>query len=216
MNKNIWQIIFVILALLLIVFKDTIFYTLSKITIKPYFIVDNIYESNIKKDYTDLLSINNIDYINSYKYKYSKILFNDIYDYIDEITIYYGNNDGLDTKMAVLNEYGLIGYINNVDKHTSKVKLLKSKDINISVRINNSYGILNYSNNRFIVNGISISDEIKENDIVYTSGLGFIPEFIPVGVVQSIETNGIEFKIYIKPYVNFNNINFVVILGDIK
>ena len=155
-------------------------------------------------------SLNLIDY----NYKISKILYKNSYN-TNKYTIQYGKNNDISKGLGVTNEFGLVGKISDVDELTSTLTTLKDlKDI--SVVINDNYGKLNYNYelNEFIVTDISNYDNVYVNNKVYTSGYGTIKENLYIGKVIRIENDTISKKVYIKSDVNFNDLNYVLIVGD--
>lgn len=157
-------------------------------------------------------SLNLIDY----KYKISKILYKNSYN-TNKYTIQYGENNDISKGLGVTNEFGLVGKISDVDELTSTLTTLKDlKDI--SVVINDNYGKLNYNYelNEFIVTDISNYDNVYVNNKVYTSGYGTIKENLYIGKVIRVENDTISKKVYIKSDVNFNDLNYVLIVGDFK
>ena len=116
-------------------------------------------------------------------------------------------------RLGVTNEYGLVGVITDVYKKNSELTTLrKLKDI--SVKVNESYGKLNYINNKFVINDISNYDKVYINDKVYTSGYGSINENLYIGKVIKVESDDISKKVYVESEVDFNNLNYVLIVGD--
>jgi rod shape-determining protein MreC len=90
----------------------------------------------------------------------------------------------------------------------------------ISIYINtleeSLYGLLyGYSNNQFIINGISSNSEIKEGDKVVTTGMdNLFPEGIIIGTVSNVLKDNFDLTktIYIKPSVSFDRIDYVSVL----
>ena len=157
-------------------------------------------------------SLNLIDY----NYKISKILYKNSYN-TNKYTIQYGENNDISKGLGVTNEFGLVGKISDVDELTSTLTTLKDlKDI--SVVINDNYGKLNYNYelNEFIVTDISNYDNVYVNNKVFTSGYGTIKENLYIGKVIRVENDTISKKVYIKSDVNFNDLNYVLIVGDFK
>ena len=140
-----------IIIIIIIVFKDNIYSFITHNTIEPFIIIDNIYDNYLRKENQNFLDIMQIDPIFNYDYTYSKVIFKDIYRYKEEVSIYYGQDKGLEENMAVIDSHGLIGIIQKVYSNSSTVTLISSRNSNISVKINNHYGILKYENNQFIV-----------------------------------------------------------------
>lgn len=199
---------------LVFIFKDNIYGLLiktnannlnEKIVIKE----DNHY----KEEYYDMNTLLDIP-VQNYRYEYSKTLYRDIYDFYDEITILKGKKHGLKKDDAVINHEGLIGVISKVTKNSSIVTLITNKKSSISVKVNESYGILKNIDDKLIITSISNYKNINIGDIIYTSGLGNIKAGIKVGTVKEVISSslGIEQLIVVNPSVDMNDINYVVII----
>lgn len=147
------------------------------------------------------------------EYIVTKLKGRDIYDFTDTFTIYGGEDENIAVGDAVYNSEGLIGTISKVNKNSATVKLITNKLSNISVKINDTYGILKYSKGKLVVSNVTSNMEIKPGDLVYTSGLATIPGNIYIGSVLKSEVNslGIEQIIEVKPAVDFNDIYYVVV-----
>lgn len=147
---------------------------------------------------------------------YSKLLYRDILSFNQTITILKGEKEGIKENMAVLQDNNLIGIIIEVQEHQSKVKLLKNPTTNISVKLNGAYGTMSGEENENWVVDFSKNIEVKEHDMVTTSGLTEIPANIPIGTVESIQKDelGLIQKIKIKLFANFDEIYYVTVLGS--
>lgn len=198
---------------LFIIFFSNISYFIMPNDIDMDIITEN-YCNNITTEYNELLNINNINYNSSLNLNISKVMYRDIYDYNNYIAIYKGSNDNLVKNMAVINEFGLVGIIDKVNKNNSIVKLITNIDSNISVKINNNFGILKVSNNKLIVSDISNYNDINIGDKIYTSGLGNVIGDLYVGEVSDISLNStnIEKIITVKSNVDFNNIKYIAVV----
>lgn len=198
---------------LFIIFFSNISYFIMPNDIDMDIITEN-YCNNITTEYNELLNINNINFNSSLNLNISKVMYRDIYDYNNYITIYKGSNDNLVKNMAVINEFGLVGIIDKVNKNNSIVKLITNIDSNISVKINNNFGILKVSNNKLIVSDISNYNDINIGDKIYTSGLGNVIGDLYVGEVSDISLNStnIEKIITVKSNVDFNNIKYIAVV----
>ncbi len=140
------------------------------------------------------------------------------------ITIDKGSKNGVKVDMPVVVSEGLIGKVSKVTNFNSTVKLLTSDDVNnkISVKISvdgkNVYGLLSgYDkiSRSFIVEGIADNTEIKEGDMVLTTGMGDIfPSGILVGKVSKITKDNFDLArtVEVKSDVNFDDIRYVTIL----
>lgn len=167
--------------------------------------------------YNKLLSEINLEIPPNYNYTYSKILYRDVYDFYDEITVLKGVKDNINNKGAVINHLGLVGVIKKVNKNSTVVTLITNKDSNVSIKINDAYGILVCENNRLIIKSINNYENIKIGDIVYTSGIASLPGGIKIGEVIGLQNDklGIEQNIYVEPYVDFDDITYVAILNGV-
>ena len=104
---------------------------------------------------------------------------------------------------------------------SSVVNLITSSKTNISIQIDENYGILNSYNRSkdyLVATNFTNYELIMKNDEVYTSGLGLIPEGIYVGkVITAKDTNNdVEQNVLIKGADNYNNIKYVAIIRGIK
>lgn len=213
--KNKIYILTVILLIFCFLFKENIYAFLAHKTVEKFVLVDNVYENKLKKDYEDSLTILGLKDLNSYEYIYSKVLYNNLYAKTSTLTIYYGSDHNLKEGMAVINNDGLIGTIKKVNKEESIVQLLPNNDLNLSVKVNDYYGILSYESNRLIIKNIEVEKNVNIQDVVYTSGLGKIVENIPIGVIKNIEKTNYGNVAEVSLFVNLNNVNFVAILKDV-
>ena len=212
--KNYLRYILFLIIFLLFIFQDNIYGLLYKNN--PDVLKCNITQEESSKKLQELENLLDIK-SNDYNYVISKVIYRNIYGFSNELTISKGKNYGIKNNNAVVNDSGLVGIINNSYKNNSRVQLLTNKNTEISVRINNSYGILKKSKDTLYVDNITNSEIISIGDLVYTSGIGNLPGDILIGKVSSIKIDklGIEQILLITPVVDFNNINYVmVILND--
>ena len=204
--------LFLILFLIILI-KEPIY--------KMMHIKDNIYNSLschlLEEDYNKLLEFNNIDVIYDVNYINTIIIYKDIYNYLNEITIKGGSKQDI-LKYPVIFDNTLIGVIDKVNKNTSIVKLLTNKDSKISVKINDEIGLLEEKDSELIVSNISNYSQIKVGDMIFTSGLGNIKDNIYIGLVKEIiDTNkDIEKIIKVDYRINIKDIDYVTILKETK
>lgn len=159
--------------------------------------------NNILK--SELYSINTINDLDiSFDYDISKVMYQNMYNN-NEFIIY--NNDYSIGDIAI-NDKGLVGIIYNIKDNKCYLKQIDS-DINLSVKINDTYGVLNNS----VVTMLDKYSEINEGDKVYTSGLTSIPENIYVGeVIKTYYSNDNLGQIAIIKLLDYNSLNYVAIL----
>lgn len=180
----------------------------------------NLKQDNIYNNYDKVLEkeIKEINENNALPYKnldltLSRVKYRDVYDFMNTLTIYKGFLDGVSVNDAVLTNNGLVGVIEKTFAHYSVVRLITNKQSNISVKINNSIGVLKFQNNKLIVSNINNYENINIGDLIYTSGLGNIDEGIYVGKVKNIRLNNTEIEKIIEVSINepLENINYLYI-----
>lgn len=189
--------------------------------------IDSINTQNIelKRQLKMLQEELNIEYsLTDYEYLNATITSRNIGFWYNTITIDKGNYNGVREDMIVINSKGLIGRVVSTTNFTSSVKLITTNDTNnkLSVLVTNSdyslYGLLyNYNIEEGVleVEGISNTEIVNINDLVYTSGMGGIfPSGILIGAVSAIDTDayGLSKIIKVKPAVDFSSLNYVTVL----
>lgn len=179
----------------------------------------------LKQEITDLKDLMKIDKtLTEYEYLNATTINRNVGYWYNSITIDKGKKNGVENSMAVITSGGLVGQIEKTSNFNSTVKLITTTDINnkISVAINSGgtmvYGILKGYDDKekvLLIEGVSSDIEIKEGDVVTTTGLtGVFPSGILVGKVASIETDQFDLAkiVKVKSDVDFDHINFVTVL----
>ena len=135
-----------------------------------------------------------------------------------------GTNDGVKKDMVVITPAGLVGKVTKSESSYSIVQTILNENIAVASMVESTrettgilQGVTDSKNkNLTILSNIPIDSEIKEGDIILTSGLGgMYPQEIRIGEVVSVEVDsvGIMKKAIVKPYVDFNKLEdlFVVV-----
>ncbi|MGG5371170.1 rod shape-determining protein MreC [Enterococcus sp. AZ196] len=142
----------------------------------------------------------------------------------DMLIVDKGSADGVEGNMAVMSQKGLIGRVMEVNAHSSKIQLLTSDNkssnhfpVKISSDKGNSFGLLNKydTKEQRLIAEINDKQEIKEGDIVQTSGLGGnSPADLAIGTVEKVKSDsfGLNREVYIKPYAQMYDISVVTII----
>ncbi len=174
--------------------------------------IDNNYNTYLEKELNELETLNELKTTNL-NLTISRIKYKDIYDFMNTITIYKGYKNKVNVNDAVLTDKGIIGVVSKTYDYYSIVRLITNNDSNISVRINESLGILKYIDNKLIVTDINNYENIKEGSSIYTSGYGNIVRDIYVGKVKKITLNSTEIEKIVEVELDndFNNLNYVYI-----
>lgn len=212
MKKNYFYISLLLLYILFLT-KDSIFGLIDNQDNITRTVSTNL-DNTIKMEYEDLLKITKLENTN-YRIIYSKVLIRDIYDFYDKITISKGKKENIEKGNLVVSEKGVIGLINKSNINSSEVSLITNSNINLSVKINNAYGILTSANNEVIVKNIKLTEEIKIGDFVYTSGLTNIPENFLIGKVKEVSKDSLNLE-YILKIELASEINHIRYVGVVK
>jgi len=169
----------------------------------------------LEKEYNELNNFKEeLPKYSNYKYVVSKKIYQENYFYNSKILIEGGENLGIKKGMAVINEFGLVGVVSKVNRNTSEMTKLLNVN-NLSVNIKGIYGKLVYEDNKLKIKDISRENVINLNDEVYTSTLGNIKERIYIGKVISVKDKVIDKEIIIESKVDFNNLNYLLVVGDL-
>lgn len=161
----------------------------------------------LKKELEELSDLE----IDSESYIIGKVLFRDMYNFYEEIVINLGS-DKVDIGDAVVGSDGLIGVVYKVNKNTANVKLLSS-DYNVSVVVGDTYGNLNNG----IISMLDKYSDIKEGDLVYTSGFSEVEKGIYVGKVKKVflDNEGLGKEVEVELADN-KNLNYIGVIKRIK
>lgn len=166
---------------------------------------------------------------NNYSYLGCEIIGYSGESYSDGYIIDKGENDGLKKDMVVISDKGLVGQVTSTGSNWAIVESLLNENIAVSVMVNSTRetsGILKAYVTRTNsgltkLTNLPLDSEIKEGDVILTSGLGQIyPKEIRVGEVISVETDEIKVMktAIVKPYVDFDKLEelFVVIPNETR
>lgn len=135
-----------------------------------------------------------------------------------------GSNDGIAKNMVVVSYKGLVGKVTKVSSNFAVVQSILNENIAVAVmdqQTKDATGVLQglsdkKDTNMTVVYNLPIDSDVKEGDIIITSGLGKIyPKEIPVGTVVSVQEDNVKVmkSAVVEPFVNFNKLEelFVVI-----
>lgn len=139
-----------------------------------------------------------------------------------------GEKDGVEKNSIVINGKGLVGIVYEVSGNSCKaISMLDSKSAVSFKIVNNTAakGVIStstsagkekaYESNGYL-NGYMFDSgyEVVQGDIIVTSGMGLYPEDIPIGEIEKVidDKNKSLKSVVIKPYVNFKDVNDVMII----
>ncbi|HCZ12903.1 MAG TPA: rod shape-determining protein MreC [Nitrospiraceae bacterium] len=130
-----------------------------------------------------------------------------------------GKNSGIKKDMAVITAKGLAGKIYSVKDDSSEVLLLRDPNFSAAVRLQNSRreGVVCGTGYRYsLLKYIPPEEEVEKGEPAVTSGLdGIFPPGLPVGVINYVRKEGIEFfqDIRVLPFQDDTTLEEVVVLG---
>ena len=140
------------------------------------------------------------------------------------MTIDKGTQDGLRTDMAVISPQGVVGRILMPTARAAKVQLIIDRDAAAGVMVERSrvLGVvtgvgntedLGFKAGLIELNYLPGSADVKRGDRVVTAGIdGIYPKGLPVGEIQSAERVSGEWRIRVKPAVDFAALEAVLVV----
>lgn len=131
-----------------------------------------------------------------------------------------GSEDGLAKGMAVMSSGVFVGKVDQVEKSTSKVVLVTSKDSIVQVMLQDSRttGILRGGASGMALENIPLDTPISPNENIITSGLGGkLPKGIFVGNAGSEAgaKSDIFKTILVKSPVNFSKLEYLFVVSGV-
>ncbi|NFE95750.1 rod shape-determining protein MreC [Clostridium botulinum] len=145
-------------------------------------------------------------------------------NFLDGYIVNKGENEDIKKGMVVMAAQGLVGQVTSVGSNWSIVQSLINENIAVSVMVEStreSTGYLkgykdNKNRNLAKVYNLPIDSEVKEGDVIITSGVGMIyPKEIKIGEVTHVEEDKIKVmkSAVVKPYVDFNKLEELFIVS---
>ena len=134
-----------------------------------------------------------------------------------------GTNDGLKKDMIIITSVGLVGKITKADTNFSIVQTIMNENIAVAAMVESTrqttgilQGGVDSKNEKLVtLSNIPMDSEIKEGDVILTSGLGgMYPKEIRIGEVISIDLDsvGLMKKALVRPYVDFDKLDTVFVV----
>lgn len=151
---------------------------------------------------------------------FAEILSVDSDPYSLQVVINRGANDGVVEGQPVIDEKGVVGQILHVGASSSRVLLISDISHAVPVRVKRNGLRLIASGSgrvdRLVHNFVTKSDDVKEGDLLVTSGLGGkYPEGYPVSRVTSVRADeSREFaRIYSQPVAEIDRLRYMLLLS---
>lgn len=133
------------------------------------------------------------------------------------VTINKGSTSGIGKNMPVITPEGVVGKIQSVTDHTSKVILLTDPGTTLAVRVqrNREEGLLEGKISHCALKYVSYYADIQEGDLLVASGLdGIYPRGLPVATVVKVkkhEANVFQ-TVVAKPVAGFSRLEEALVL----
>lgn len=150
------------------------------------------------------------------------IIDKDISNYSKTIVINIGKNDGIEKKMTVIADEGLVGHVISVTENTAKVRTIIDTASSISCLMSTNKdsivckGTLD-NNSELKAMYIPTDANLVQGDSIETSGLGGIyPKGIHVGTIKKIITtkNITDRYALVETAVDFSKLNTVLVIKN--
>lgn len=147
-------------------------------------------------------------------------------NWVDQLVIDKGSQNGLEKNMSVMSDSGLIGRVSEVEPTSAKIQLLTTinqKTSQVSAEVMTEEGkaafgvISSYDDekDRLVMTQITTEAKITVGEKVVTSGLGGVtPRSLLIGTVEEVAHDrfGLSQEVYIKPSADFLNIKYVTVI----
>lgn len=178
---------------------------------------------DVKKENAQYLKFYNFKKQNkTLKFKTASVIARDPNELFYGFTLDKGRSEGISVNDPVITENGLIGRVVSVKKHSCKVKTILSPECKLGIidKATGDSGVVLgkkslADENKTTMMYISSQNNMQEDDIVVTTGLGGIcPRDLPVGKVKEIKNDDYDSSFYavIEPFDDIKNIMDVFVV----
>ena len=165
------------------------------------------------RDYAD--SVQTVEPLRQYGFIIAHVINNSISKPYNYITIEKGSADGLRPEMGVVDQTGVVGVVNVVGEHYSRIISLLNPDLRISCKLKGSevFGSLVWdgkNSSEALLEELPKHTVYEEGDTIITSGYSsMFPEGIPVGIVMKSATADDDnfFTLRIKLLTDFSQLH---------
>lgn len=177
-------------------------------------------QSYRERYYADTMTV--AEPLHPYEFIIASVINNSTAKPYNYITINKGSADGISPEMGVIDQNGIVGIVNVVGDHYSRVISLLNPNFRLSCRVkgNEAFGSLVWdckSSEEAILEELPRHTIYSTGDTVVTSGYSAVfPEGIPVGIVVGNE-NAVDDNFYtlrIKLLTDFSRLSTVRVLSS--
>ena len=161
---------------------------------------------------------------NNYNYIACDIIGHSGGSFLDGYVVNKGKNDNIQKGMIVIAAQGLVGQVTSVGSNWSIVQSLVNENISVSVMVQSTRDATGYikgfkdsqNSNLAKVYDLPMDSEVKEGDVIMTSGVGMLyPKEIRIGEVIKVTEDKVHVmkNAVVKPYVDFNKLEELFIVS---
>lgn len=154
----------------------------------------------------------------------AKVIGRNLGNWFDTIIINKGTNHGIRANMAVINHQGLVGRVVATSRNTAEIMLLLDREsaVGSMVQRTRTLGVVEATTTGdYPLQMIHMTHDapVDVGDVIITSGLGEIfPKGLKIGYVAEVKIapTGLVKQAMIIPYVEFNKLEEVMVITEIK
>lgn len=170
--------------------------------------------------YADSMTVTEV--LNPYSFIIAHVINNSITRPYNYITIEKGELDGVKPEMGVVDQNGVVGVVNIVAPHSSRIISLLNPNFRLSCRVkgSDSFGSLVWDGSTYeeaVLEELPKHTVFKRGDTIVTSGYSAVfPEGIPVGTVigKARDANDNFFTLRVKLLTDFSQLSTVRIISN--
>lgn len=138
------------------------------------------------------------------------------------IAINRGTRDGIAVGMPVVTGQGLVGRVIQVSANAARVMLVTEPSSSVSARLQTTRvegAVVGLASGNLRMDLIPLDSQVREGDLVLTSGLGgnFPPDIV-IGVVTSVRPSerGLYQEAQVRSLINFDTLEFVLVVTNFQ
>lgn len=173
-----------------------------------------------ESSYADSMVVSEV--LNPYSFIIAHVINNSITRPYNYITIEKGELDGVKPEMGVVDQNGVVGVVNIVAPHSSRVISLLNPNFRLSCRVkgSDSFGSLVWDGRTYeeaVLEELPKHTVFNQGDTIVTSGYSAVfPEGIPVGIVigKARDANDNFFTLRVKLLTDFSQLSTVRIISN--
>lgn len=158
--------------------------------------------------------------VTEYNFVIAHVINNSISRPANYITIDKGRLDGVTKEMGVVDHNGVVGAVDLVGDHASRVISVLNANFNVSVKVKNTnhVGRLQWDGQDYreaLIHDLPKHAVFRKGDTIVTSGFSdFFPPEVPVGVIETEEAGRKEFLLRVRLFTDFSTLSTVRVIGN--